>query len=100
MLTWLRPLVDGKAEKLQYIVMILPKGLETIEQAGLPRPLERNIWQLARSMAHANTQHRSTFHGLSKNTKVSCLKIPRKTLPDDLLTELDKCLGHADKHAV
>lgn len=90
MSTWLRPLVKGKKEKLNYVVFILPKALDAIEKAGLSRPSESNVRDLVKAMENSTTKHKSFFVGLPK--KVSCLKIARKRLPEDMLQEIDKCM--------
>ena len=76
--------VEGKERENRLL------GVRSTKRAGFDKPGWKNIRELARSMEHANVNHKCRFGGMAKTGKESCLKIPRRVLPKECIDETDK----------
>jgi hypothetical protein len=85
---WIKPVVHGRKEKIDYLALIIQNATSTIENAGFQRISDKNIRYLAKGMPHANVNHKASFAGMTG--KVSCVKVARHILPKKSIDELDE----------
>ena len=78
----------GKVTKLDHVVLVLGEALDAIERADIRKPSEKNTRSLVKAMSGSMTDYRSDFPG--RSGKVACLKIPRSSLSEESLKELNK----------
>jgi hypothetical protein len=93
---WIKPVVHGRKEKIDYLALIIQNATSTIENAGFQRISDKNIRDLAKGMPHANVNHKASFAGMTG--KVSCVKVARHILPKKELTNLMKVSFDKDLH--
>ncbi|CAB4011282.1 Hypothetical predicted protein [Paramuricea clavata] len=58
---WIKPVVHGRKEKIDYLMLIIQNTTSTIENAGFQRISDKNIRDLAKGMQHANVNHKASF---------------------------------------
>jgi hypothetical protein len=84
----MRPKMTNKKARVNSLVFILPKALDTIKESCPQCPTEKNLRALI-EQAGGNNAFKSLFSGTSK--KVSCVAVPRNTISRDVLQALDGC---------